>query len=275
MPAVQLARLNQQIDALAWQFTRPADFLIRIRDLFELYADRVYRAGQAVPPSSLAPAYHVSPLVLRHLELGLRQSCQQHPAAALNLVDALWTQPMLEFRLLASILLGQIPLNDPTQVVDRILQYARPGEDTTALQVLLDKGGRRIRKELPAQWVGLIEQWAGNSNEQAQAVSLAAITITAGDGAFTNFPAIARIFSHLIQAGKPALQAELQEALHALLRRSPQETVYLLRQVLPLSSSPTTHRLARQSLALIPAEYQSSLRQALQSEAETHRGTPG
>jgi hypothetical protein len=265
MPAVSLARLKQQTEPLVWQFTRPADFLIKLRDLFEFYADRVYRAGQAVPPSSWAPAYHIPPLVIRHLEVELRTPCRQNPAAALNLIDFLTGQAMFEFRLLASILLGHVPLNEPDLVIDRLYNLARPGEGSAALKSLFANGGRTVRKELPDQWIELIERWIGASSEELQAVGLLAITVTANDEEFDNLPTIYRIFSEIFQRGPNTLQAELQEALQALLRRAPQETVFLLRQVLPLSTSPTTHRLVRQAMPRLPVEYQIHLRQALQS----------
>lgn len=65
MPAVQLSRLAQQIDVLVWQFTNPADFLLRLRDLFEYYANRVFKSGQAVPPTTMAPAFHILLIIMR------------------------------------------------------------------------------------------------------------------------------------------------------------------------------------------------------------------
>lgn len=265
MPAVSLARLKKQTDTLVGNFTRPPEFLSKLRDLFEIYADRVYRAGRTVPPSSLAPAYHVPALVIRQLELELRAPCQQNPAAALDLVDMLWGESMLEFRLLSAMLLGQVPLKESDAVIDRLNRFVKPGEDHAALKSLLANGGRIVRRELPDRWVELIERWMASSSEDLQAVGLLAVTVTANDEEFDNLPTIYRIFSDLFQRGPNSLQAELQEALQALLRRAPQETVYLLRQVLPLSSSPTTHRLVRQALPRLPIEYQTNLRQALQS----------
>jgi len=265
MPAVSLARLKKQIDELVREFTRPTEFLNQLRDLFELYADRIYRAGRTVPPSSLAPAYHISPLVLRQIEIELKPHCQQNPAATLNLVDLLWGQSMLEFRLLASMLLSQVPLNDPKPVIDRLYQFAKPGDGSLALKSLLGIGGREVRHKMPDGWIEMVERWAGETSEDLQAIGLIAITVTANDEEFFNLPSIYRVFSEIFQRGSNSLQAELQEALQALLRRAPQETAYLLRQVLPLSISPTTHRLVRQALPRLPAEYQLSLRQALQS----------
>jgi hypothetical protein len=264
MPAVQLSRLNQQVSNLVWQFTRPADFLSGLRDLFNLYANRVYRAGQAVPPTSLVQAYHVPSLVLRQLEIELRPSCKQHPAAAMSLVDALWSEPMLESRILGTALLGQIPLDPPQPVIDKINAFARPGTDTTVLEALLSQGGRSLRKEWPGLWIEMIDQWAADPTVFSQTVALRAISISIKDEQFINHPPVFGIFSGLLQSGSAALQSELQTTLISILRSSPNETVFLLRQILPLSNNPLTQRLVRLSLSKVPAEYQAGLRQALQ-----------
>ena len=265
MPAVQLARLSQQIDVLVWQFTRPADFLLRLRDLFELYANRVLKSGQAVPPTTMAPSFRIPPMIMRQLEVNLRQPCVQHPAAAFALVDVLWAESMLEYRLLATIILGLIPLHPPEPVLERIRTYAKPKTDTQVIEALLNNSGRSLRQEMPGLWIGLIESWANAPTYAIQAIALKAIMITTHDDQFDNFPPLFRIFSVILQTGPSALKAELQTTLMALLKYSPKETVYLLRQVLLITSSPTTQRLVRLSLSHVPPEYQSSLRQALQT----------
>jgi hypothetical protein len=265
MPAVQLSRLAQQIDVLVWQFTRPSDFLLRLRDLFEFYSNRVLKAGQAVPPTTLAPSFHIPPIIMRHLEVNLRQPCAQHPSAAFALVEALWAESMLEYRILATIILGLIPLHPPEPVVERIREYARPKVDSHVIEALLINSGRGLRQEMPDLWISLIVGWANAPSHAIQAIALKAIMITTRDDQFDNFPPLFRIFSAILQIGPSSLQAEMQTTLMALLRYSPKETVYLLRQVLLLTSSPTTQRLVRLSLSHVPPEYQNSLRQALQT----------
>jgi hypothetical protein len=271
MPAVSLARLSQQIDVLVWQFTRPTDFLSKLHDLFNLYANRVYRKGQAVPPASMVPAYHVAPLVLRQLEMELRAPCKQHPIAALALVDALWAETMLESRILATTLLGNIPLHPPEPITERLRAFARPDTDTQVLDALLERGGVSLRQDQPDLWLGLIEYWANDLATASQGIALRAILVTARDERFSNHPPLFRIFSHLLQAASGAIQAELQTTLLGLLRCFPKETVFLLRQILPITGNTTTHRLVRLSLSHVPFEYQDGLRQALQAQKNAYK----
>lgn len=204
-------------------------------------------------------------IIMRQLEVELRQPCEQQPAAAFALVEALWGEPILEFRMLATIILGMIPLQPPESVLQRIRTYAVPKIETHVIEALLNNGGRRIRRETPDLWIDLIDDWANAPSLGVQAIALRAIMITTMDEKFANFPPLFRIFSAVLQTGSSVLQAELQTTLMALLKYSPKETVYLLRQVLSLTSSATTRRLVRLSLSHVPAEYQNSLRQALQS----------
>ena len=68
-----------------------------------------------------------------------------------------------------------------------------------------------------------------------------------------------------LQAALPSLQPALQDVLTALVRRSPQETLYYLKQILASSSQVNTARLIRRLLPLFSPENQASLRQALVS----------
>lgn len=267
MPAVELARLSQQIEILVWQFTRPADFLLRLRDLYHLYANRVYKAGHAVSPGSQTPTFHIPAILMRRLETELRPACEQHPNAAFTLVDALWKENIYEYRLLAAILLGMIRLSSPDEVSGRLLAFTETPLDMKVLEAVLSFGGRKMRRELPDAWIMLLETWANASSLAVQAVALKAIEVSSMDENFSNTPPLFRIFSSFLQKGPATLQGELQTTLLALLKVSPNETVYLLRQILPLTNSPTTQRLVRLSLAQVPAEYQNILRQALQTQS--------
>src|SRR5512133_2706116 len=102
MPAAELTRLRAQINGLITRFADPESFRLALRDLLDLYANRAYRAGQAVQPQSLLPSYRVSPLIMQQLDLELSKTCQEQPEQALKVVEMLWHDPYLEPRLLAA-----------------------------------------------------------------------------------------------------------------------------------------------------------------------------
>jgi hypothetical protein len=163
-------------------------------------------------------------------------------------------------------LLGFIPIQPPEPVIARLQTFASPGTDTTLLDALLERGGLSLRQEQPALWIELIDRWAAESSPFSQSVALRAIAISIHDERFTNHPPLFRIFSSLLRTGSSALLSELQTTLYSLLKSSPTETVFLLRQIIPLSNNPSTQRLIRLSLSRVPPEFQASLRQALQTQ---------
>src|SRR5574338_435554 len=104
MPAAELTRLRMQINGLIQQFGEPNSFRTSLRDMFETYANLAYRPGQTVLQKSLLPSYRAPKLVMRQLELELGKTCQERPADALAVIEALWRDAYLEPRQLATVL---------------------------------------------------------------------------------------------------------------------------------------------------------------------------
>ncbi len=263
MPAVQLARLKEQINQLAWNFTRPEEFRFALHDLLDLYADRTYRAGQAVSARPLSPSYHAPPLILRQLKLELGRLCEEHPAAALALVDLLWKDTFLEPRMLAAALLGLIPLQMAGEVLQRLQSWSNPDEDTTLLDALVEDGGQRIRRETPERWLELVENWLGDLSIEIQGLGLRALLPLIRDRSFENLPRVYRLISPIVQSAPAELQGELLEAVHILAQRSSMETAFFLRQMVSVSASAGTARLVRRCLPFFGEEAQISLKKAL------------
>lgn len=263
MPAVQLARLKEQINQLAWHFTRPQEFQRELQDLLDFYADRTYRPGQAIKPRPLIPIHHIAPIVQRQLEQDLGRLCQEHPAAALALVDLLWQDPYLEPRLLAAALLGQTPLQPADEILSRLLAWATPDLDDQLLDALLGPGSRRVRSEVPERWLTIIESWLSDLAADVQVIGLHALLPIIQDRSFENLPRIYRILSPVLQSAPAVLQNDLVRNLEALGKRAPAETAYFLRQMLNVSSTPVTVRLVRKCLPAFPKEAQDNLRRAL------------
>ncbi len=265
MPAVQLPKLKAQINELTWKFSRPEDFRRGVDELFDLYADRSYRAGQMVQAGRGIPAYHVSPLVVRMLEQELVRHIQENPGAALAAADALWKDPYLEPRLVAAYLLGQAPVDPPGPIIERLKAWCRPKLERQALNVLLEHGCARLRKEAASAWFGLLQDWLDTLRTEYEVIALKAALPAVRDREFENLPPIYQMVSPLVQAPVPGLQAELDTMIEALARRSPTETAYFLRQSLGLGAGSNTVRLVRRALPLFPENLQESLRAAMKN----------
>lgn len=266
MPAAELMRLRQQINQLILVFHDAALFCQRTRELLELYAQLNYRAGQAVQPQPLLPSYRVPPLVMRQLTLELGKTCQETPQQAIAIVSLLWKEPYLEPRQLSASLLGIIPVQAASDgVIQCLREWAHAQENMRMIAILMEQGTVSLRREMPDRLLGLIEEWMAHPNPAQQAIGVQALISLVNDRAFENLPAVYRLISPGIQSIHPRLQTDLQLAIQALIKRSPTETAFFLRQALSLASGTGTARLVRRCLPAFDAAQQASLRAALQS----------
>ena len=262
MPAITLARLRQQAALLAESFNQPAAFVRSLHHLLEFYADRTQRSGQAGERPSLLDAYRVPPPVLRQILLELSPQAQSAPAQALLLCDALWAEPVLEFRLLAAMLLGAIPADRPQPVIKRVEAWSRRDTEEGLVNALLVEGLTRVRREAPQKAISQVELWLAAEEAPIQQLGLRALVPIIRDQNDHNIPIFLRILGPFVRQIPNRLRADLLDVLRVLAHRSPQETAFFLRQILDIHGSPDTAWLIRQCVADFPAEIQPSLRAA-------------
>ena len=265
MPAAELTRLRTQINNLIARFDDPTGLRSELRDLLDLYANRAYRAGQAVQPQPLLPSYRVAPLVIHQLEIELGKTCQEQPELAVDVVEALWQDPYLEPRMLAAHLLGSIPASQGAAVIQKLRAWSQPGENFRMLDVLFNDGTTTLRRSAPELLLGLFEEWVSSTKADVQALGIRAMIPLVQEPAFENLPAVFRLLSPGVQSAPAPIFTDLQAALEALSRRSPTETAYFLRQTLNMAAGSGTARLIRRCLPLFDPTQQASLRAALQT----------
>lgn len=263
MPAIQPARLRHQAALLAEQFSDPPAYIRSLHYVLDFYSDRARRPGKTGKPGPLLTAYNVRPPVLRMLLQELIPQAEQDVAGGLALCDALWAEPYLECRLLAGMLLGQIPLQPPEAITDRLQGWITTNLEFFLIEALLSNGVERLHRQQPQVLIHMIEGWLHSTKTFHQQLGLRALLPLIRDPAFENLPVFFRLIQQLCQAAPAALRPDLLDVLAALARRSPQETAYFLRQTLIFPDSPDTPWLIRQSLSQFPPEMQSSLRQAM------------
>jgi hypothetical protein len=263
VPAIQPARLRHQAALLAEQFSDPPAYIRSLHYVLDFYSDRARRPGKTGKPGPLLTAYNVRPPVLRMLLQELVPQAEQDVAGGLALCDALWAEPYLECRLLAGMLLGQIPLQPPEAITDRLQGWITTNLEFFLIEALLSNGVERLHRQQPQVLIHMIEGWLHSTKTFHQQLGLRALLPLIRDPAFENLPVFFRLIQQLCQAAPAALRPDLLDVLAALARRSPQETAYFLRQTLIFPDSPDTPWLIRQSLSQFPPEMQSSLRQAM------------
>jgi hypothetical protein len=263
VPAIQPTRLKQQSAQLAEFFTRPPSFVRGLHNLLSLYAERASREGQSGTPAPLLTAYKVHPPVLRQVIQDITPLATQDPAAGFELCDALWKEPVFEFRQMACTLLGQLPSPEPDPVLQRVEGWIKPDLESHLINAVLAQGLVTVRKQHPQAIFQLIEKWLDRSNIFFQQIGLRALLPLAQDPQNDNLPVFFRLIHPLVRNAPSGLRPDLLDVLSQLARRSPKETAYFLRQTLNLPNSPDTPWIIRQLLSEFPGEIQTNLRSAM------------
>ena len=263
MPAIHPARLKQQAMLVAQHSDDPAALVRSLHHLLDFYADRAQRHGQSGLPRPLLAAYRVKPPVLRQVHIELVPLMQSDPEAGVTLIQALWSQPYLEFRLLAASLLGELPSDPPARILEVVRGWVRPDTEQRMLDAIAQDGLKRLPQERPEALVEAISAWLADKEIGYQRFGLRLLLPLVGDPGYSNLPALFRLAQPFVRIAPNKLRPDILDVLAALARRSPVETASFLRQVLTMPESPDTAWLIRQSVAFFPPEMQERLRSAV------------
>ena len=265
MPSVELTCLRDQIANILSLVDRPEDFHRAVRDLLDQHSEHAYRAGEAVTSRPLLPSYRVPTLVFRQLEIDLGTACRRQPEQLLACAAALWDDDHLEPKLFAAIILGQAPPAHAAAILSLLRAWVQPSEDRQVLDALLDRGTLSLRRNEPEGLFELIHANLDIPSTPYQRIALRIIEAIVSDPQFNNHPPIFRLLSPLVLAPPAGLVNDLHHCLSALVRSTPSETAYFLRQNLGSSSDATTARLVRRLIPDFPPDLQSNLRTTLRS----------
>lgn len=264
MPAIQPARLKIQAAQLAEHFTDPDTFKIGLREILDFYADRVYRPGQAGDPPPLLKAYNVPTPVLRQISKEIAGAISANRGAALVLSDALWSEPVLEFRILAAITLGQVSAQPIEDILNRVNAWAKPSTESRLIRALINDGLVSVRSTWPDQYIQQVEIWLSVDQIFYRQLGLQALLPLLEMEEFENLPVAMRLITPLVRAAPSGLRTDLLAVIRLMAARSPKETAFFLRQNLAIKDeNPGTAWLARQSVGFFPPDTRSVLRSAL------------
>lgn len=261
MPAIDLARLKKQTAQLADVFGEPDIFLREVREILEFYVNRSLRS-QSVAPSSVLPTYRTPVVVLRQIEKEIGPAAEKQPILALELADALWDEGWLETKLLAAFLLGRIPPQEE-RLLARLTAWTQAVRDPEVRAALLTTSLTRLRRETPDLFLVLVREWLHPARQRMWSNGIQALVPLISSPDFDNLPPIFEIVEPIIKASPATLQYDLQELIITLYEASPDETTYLLQQILSATKSPLPAVALRRMSPDLPQELQSSLRELI------------
>jgi hypothetical protein len=263
MPAIQLARLKIQISELLTFFDSPPDFIRELHEIYEFYADRTRRPGQSGKPKPLIQTYNVPRQVMRRLYSDIANFVVDDPGSGIELADRLWEDRWFECKLLATNILGFLPLKHYDQVVARLSKWGRTINEDALIDALLQDGAIKIRREMPDDFQILVEEWLSISDSSLQKLGLRAIPTLVQNQKFDNLPVFYRLLAPLLRESSTTLEIDLLKAIRALGYRSPQETTYFLKQNIIAPHKSGTAVIVRKCIDVFPIEMQAQLRELL------------
>lgn len=266
MPAIVLSRLQIQISLLKAHYEQPAEFVKRLRELFAGYADPIQAVNPQANRTLLVPAYNTPALLSREIEQSFLDHPMQLPEDTLEIIDLLWRQPELELRRLAIYLLGKLPAEHETAIVDRILTWSTVQEYAALHPYLFQQGSLALRRKDPDAWMNMLENWKTSGDSWKNRLSLRGLTPLIKDGEYANLPGIFTLLTSYFKDFQPDLQHDLLDILLDLANRSEIETTYFLKQMIAAYPQPALGRFLRQSLDQFPERSQDSLRAAMRNQ---------
>jgi len=266
MPAIDLARLKKQTARLADLFDQPPAFLREHREILDHYVNHTLRS-LGVAPSSVLPTYRTPAVVLRQIENELSPIAARQPIQALELADALWDEGWLETRLLAAFLLGRIPPQEE-RLLARLTAWTQAVRDPSVRAALLTTSLTRLRKETPELFLILVKEWLYPTRKKMWSNGIQALVPLVSSNEFDNLPPIFEIVSPILKASPAALQFDIQELLITLYKKSPDETLYFIQQVLESTKSELPAISLRRMLPDMPQDFQTNLREILRNQTE-------
>lgn len=263
MPAVQLEKIRAESASLVQKFNQPAIFRSNLLDMFEYYSDRTFRASPVTLPDKLFTSYHVPERMLwqikNDLAVKVDQSSQED---ALDCAQLLWEGNSIEEKSLAVFILGWTTSTPSGPILNCLQRWYQPDLDPILRKMLVSDGLRGIRKEHIDQWVQLIKSWIESDDTRQTAQALQAITGLLAEEGGRHLPSIFRLVETHFFDLPSDIQPETIQLIDAMLKTSPMEVKFLLRQLIreaPLQDT-SSKRLLRKLIDICPPEIRSELR---------------
>ena len=267
MPAVNLLQLRVELNELLWNFTDPPAFRNTLLDLLEKFAYTAYRSESRTRSVSSRPQLQVSMILLREMDLMLIPAIREQPQAALAICDLLWNDENQDVALIASRMLGEIPIEHADLVLDRAGEWALSGMNHMTARTMLKNATALIMRNDPEILLRKVRRWYVDPNEEQNFLCLEGMAILVEDRNFENLPAIFTLVEALMEEASIQTQRSLEELLQVLYQRSPNETVYVIRQCLDGEPNATAQRVIRHLIPTFDKSVQKSLQDALREAA--------
>jgi len=259
MAAIDLTRLNKQIEGLKEVFSQPVEFHRQFHEVLQFYHRYAHHRHKDAVPVSFMRVYDLPEQILSQIANGLNLKARQDAKETLAVVDELWMDEHFEARDLAAHLLGQIPVSASAEIYERISRWMSAPMDRAVVNSVFSKGSQRLRSEDPDEWTAFVGNLLASPLERTQNHGLYALSLLAEQSHSDQLPRFFRWVRPFIQSDQILIQPNLSQAIAALARRSPTETAYVLKEVMSDTDGPGIEGRVRSYLPFFEAEVSQGL----------------
>ena len=263
MAAIDLTRLNKQIEGLKEVFAQPVEFRQQFHEILQFYHRYAHRQHKDAVPVSFMRVYNLPDQVLPHIANGLSLKARQDEVETLAVVDELWLDEHYEARDLATHLLGQVPSTFGAAVYDRIRRWSSAPMDRAVVSAVFSKASQRLNSEDPKGWIEFIGSLLANPLEHMQNHALYALALLVEQSHSDQLPLFFRWIRPFLQNDQTLIQPNLSRVIAVLARRSPAETAYLLKEVMSDTDGSGIEQRVRSSLPYFDEQLSESLQTSL------------
>ena len=195
--------------------------------------------------------------------MDLKRQVLANPQVALELADELWQDEYFEVLQVAIFILGNVPVEDPDQIVKRIKEWLSAEIDPLLASQLFSVGTQSLQPHFHEAWESLIHGYLSDKDPKKVNYGLIGLIQGLKSPSFSNLPAVFRLTSPFLQEPSPEIMRSLEKLIKTLAEQSPIETMVFLKQAISISESPDTIRLVKNAIQTFPEDLQQEIKAAL------------
>ncbi len=255
MPAVNPARLDQQIEELIRFAPDPEKFTKECLELFEFYSDRTKRPPRAADLTS-GPYMGVSNPVVRRVGLAVNEALQEDPALDWEAIArGLWDSEFREPRMVAVGIVGH---HAQPIIGEMVETWALDCGDETVFQLLASTGLERVRREHTKHFYSWASGWINSSTNRLRYFGLLCIETALDETKTEQLPAILDALHGTSENARSDTRIALDRIIGKTARISPQEAARFLIDEFE-GEVPGADRLIRATSAQFPPSQRNRL----------------
>jgi len=261
LPAIHLARLRKQAVELAAYFSEPKRFDFHFTQLLDFYSNRTIKPGKPTSSKSQVKSYKVQDPVLRTILVEISPSALNDPEAALHLAKLLWNIIILEKRIFAIRLLGLLPVKDAPSTFDLIEDWSQACHEEQLLEEFASHPLLAINQENWPLYLEYLKKWLGSESQSLVRLSLISIAVILKERSVIDLPPVFKLLMPLFSEPEFSQRSLLNPIFKSLARQSPDEMMFLIRQIYASQESKNKNfmKLLKKNLEYFPESYQESL----------------